>query len=737
MVITSTRTFRLHAARRALLLACLAGPAAVMASPASDALLELGRDGLIQRSLSLKDLGIGNPVVLDQSDNRQEFFLPVPRGVTLTDAALTLEGNYLKGEDVPATLNVAIDGRPQVAQRVVDREGNLHRALPIEPRARESGFVQLTVNWSSPIGLRLCESDRLTANVLTLSPDTRLTYRYPAQAVRGLDDTWHTLPGQPVLLVAGGKLDKQSFDAAWRVGVALERTGKRAVVKSLPAVGDEIRLAGLQVPAALSSIPAFAAFAGKDTHKIADPAEVGALIVLGGAQGDLAITDSALTGQIDQALDALAGQLQNDADAARELTQWRERHATLASDKPAAQQVKVALLGHQPMISISPDAGAQAAGIFDSIWRRVLTSRQATVFQAGQNAASLGDTTRLTALGASTTVFDVVTRGDWNMTFPLAAISSDGRIPGELVLDLAAAPGASITKPVASVIWNGVLLNAKQLDADGHPERLAARVPGYALGVTNNLRVSFQRQPVSPNCAETPQGYPVNVLPSSFVRAGSAQPDGTFVGILPLLAGTPQVLVPQTALDAPVTPLRNLIALANASALSPVRAELVLADGAQAVKPTKPFLSMGVPVDGVAPVINVVDGKRLTVRGKAQNDQPWLDVEGPDRLSTASVVKSGTQNGILWQALGEHPARFAESFVLTRGNAVVLGEQGALAWIDTTDPGLSQPPGMGGGPFYEWRQYLGWGVPLLGALILLALVLAVMARRARARSEKK
>ncbi|KAG1306695.1 hypothetical protein G6F62_015358 [Rhizopus arrhizus] len=63
-------------------------------------------------------------------------------------------------------------------------------------------------------------------------------------------------------------------------------------------------------------------------------------------------------------------------------------------------------------------------------------------------------------------------------------------MPDELVMDLAAAPGASSTRPGASVFWNGILLAAKQLDADGKPERRTARVPGYALGVTNAVRVT-------------------------------------------------------------------------------------------------------------------------------------------------------------------------------------------------------------------------------------------------------
>ena len=60
-------------------------------------------------------------------------------------------------------------------------------------------------------------------------------------------------------------------------------------------------------------------------------------------------------------------------------------------------------------------------------------------------------------------------------------------MPGEITLYVAAAPGASATRPVATLFWNGMLLSARQLDANGQPERLRARVPGYALGINNTL----------------------------------------------------------------------------------------------------------------------------------------------------------------------------------------------------------------------------------------------------------
>ncbi|KXA82409.1 hypothetical protein AW878_01650 [Bordetella pseudohinzii] len=713
---------------RLVLLTALALPAAAPASPAGDALRELARDTWVQRSLSLEDLGLNDPAVLRMSENQQDYYLPVPKGLRLADATLTVDGRYIRGEESPPTLGLSIDGRPVMAQRMQEREGSITRPYALDAHARDSGFVHLRVDWGSPIGRRICDPDRPTANVLTLAPTTRLAYRFASSDLTTLDDAWSTLPGKPVLLIASGKLEQTSYDAAWRAGVALGRAGKRARVSSLPAVGDTVALDGLAIPAGLADVKGFAALRGKDEHRLADAAELGAWIVAGGVQADLVIADAAFSAQLKAALDALQAQLQNDSDAVAGLKAWRDQHAGLADAPPASQQVKLGLLGKQTVIAIAPDAGAQAAGLFDSQWRRVLAGPQASLHSAGQNPMS--GAVRLSDLGGSTQAFDVITRGDWTINFPLSSVSADGRIPGELVLDVAAAPGAAASPPVVSVLWNGVLLDARRLTDAGQPARLTSRVPGYALGVNNVLRVSFQRQSASPDCAETPQAYPVNVLASSHLRPTPAEPDGTFVGLLPLLAGSPQLILPPAWLDKPAESLPHVIPMATASALSPARAELVLAD--KEAQPTKPFLAMGVTVAGAAPLIEVVEGKRLRVGGR---ERPWLDLEGPEPLSAASVVKAGKQSGIAWYALGKTPVTPSAAFVLSRGDGVVLGAKGPLAWVDTTDPGLSRPPGAAGGTFYEWRNYLSWGLPALGIVLVLGLLLALAVRRARKRRE--
>lgn len=720
---------------RALMAAGLLAPLAALATPAGDALRRLQSDDLVTRSTTLEDLGVSEPVVLSNSDARQEFYLPVPRGVPITDAKLDFDARYIKGEPGRTSMVLWLDGVPQTAQRIADGEGTASHDMNVDRRSRETGFVRLGVDWQSEIALRHCESNRATGNALTISPQTRLSYRFDASAIRSLDDAWASLPGRPTLMVAARKLDQQAFDSAWRIGVAMERSGKRVAVRAFPSVGDEIDARGLQVPEGLGQVPAFAALAGNEKHKLASPAEIGALLVMGApaVTGDVVIADGALRARYNEALDALQAQLASDSDAASAFKAWRQQRLPLAGADLQSKEIRLLPLGRQAVIAVAADAGAQGAGAFDTAWRRILVTRQVQVQTATPPQTFQDGGLRLTSLGGSTASFDVVARGDWNTTFPLAAVSADGRMPGELVMDLAAAPGASSTRPVASVFWNGILLGAKQMDATGQPERLTARVPGYALGVTNVVRVTFQRQPVSVDCNEIPQGYPVTVLPTSYVKPGKAQPDGTFVGLLPLLAGTPQVLIPDSYLaDAPAN-IRRVIGIASASGISATRAELSVAPAGQAVKPTRPFLAMELPLDGAQPAVQVTDRKQLRVAGK---NATWLDISGLERLSTAEVVSAGGQDGVLWHTLGQQPGMTDTPFVLNRGNVAIIGAAGPLAWIDSGNPDASHPPGAGESAFFEWRRYISWSVPAISIGMLVLLLILIVALRVNRRKNK-
>lgn len=721
---------------RLLVLACLSTPLLALASPAGDALARLQGETWVSRSFALSDLGFGEDVLLNGYDSRQEFYLPVPRTLRLADASIDFRGRYYKAEEGRTSMLLFVNGRPVHSRRIDTSEGDPSQVLKVDVTKPANGFLRFRVDWLNNVGQRICDVERSTGNVLAVSNDTRFNYRFSSAALTSLADAWLTLPARPTLLVASRSLNKTAYDTAWRLGVALEQANRRVQIRSFPAPGDTVDTTGWQLPPGLAHVPAFAALGQNNAqHALKDQAEVGALVVLGStlATGDIVVADPALHKQVAAALDALAAQLAGDADAVRAFATWRGLQTAVGGTALPANGIRLATLGARPVIVVAEDAGAKAAGAFADVWRSALTTRDVVVAEANSPEVLDQASLRLTNLGGSDANFDVLARGDWTATLPLAAVAVNGRMPSDLVVDVAAAPGASSTRPVASVFWNNVLLSAKRLQADGHPERLDARVPGYALGLSNVVRVSFQRQPYSNDCNETPQAFPVNVLPTSYVRGGDSAPDGTFVGLLPLMSGAPQLIVPAAYLaDAPAS-LMRVVRMAVAAGVTPVRAELVVAqDGA--TTPTRPFLAMQTAIDGAETRVVVKDA-HLRINGKKT---PWLDVNGLAQLSSIEVTRAHGQEGLYWQTLGGPAPAQEKPFVLNRGDIALIGAQGPVSWVDSSNPSASQPPRAGESAFYEWRRYLSWSVPLVSAGLLLLLLLLVWAyriKRSRTRSK--
>lgn len=725
---------RLKHTSRLICMMCLSAPVLALASPASDALQRLQGDVWVTRSFALSDLGFNDAVLMNGFDSKQEFYLPVPRSLPLAEASIDFNGRYYKAEEGRTWMMLSVNGRPAFSRRIESPEGDASQVLKVDTAVRSNGFLRLSVNWRNNVAQRICEVERSTGNVLSVAPETRFNYRFNSGALTSLADAWLTLPARPTLLVASRNLSKASYDTAWRMGVALEQAGRRVQIKSFPVPGDTVNTSGWQVPAGLAALPAFAGLAsGNARYVLKDDAEVGALIVLGAveASGDILVSDAALQQQIGKALNALAAQFGTDSAAAQAFAGWRGLQTAAGTAAPASHQIKLEILGARPVIVLSEDAGAQAAGAFADVWRNVLNSRQVVVNKAEAPEVDDRSVLRLANVGSEAS-FHVVSRGDWTASLPLSSVAVNGRMPSDIVIDVAAAPGASSTRPVASVFWNDVLLSAKRLEADGRPERLDARVPGYALGLNNVVRVSFQRQPYSNDCNEMPVGFPVNVLPTSYVKAGDSESDGTFVGMLPLMSGAPVIAVPAAYLaDAPSS-LMRLVRMAVASGVTPVRAEFVVAEASKPFSPSKPFLAMQVPVDGVDSKIQIKDSQ-LRINGKKA---AWLEVDGLSRLSTAEVSRSKGYYGLIWQALGEQPTQMQKAFVLNRGDIAIIGSEGPVSWVDSHNPSASEPPRAGESAFYEWRRYLSWGVPLVSVLLLALLLLLVSARRARHRKDQ-
>ncbi|MFT0533491.1 hypothetical protein ACMHYJ_11795 [Castellaniella hirudinis] len=702
----------------------------VQASPAGEALEAIRENIWIDRAITLQDVGLLEPITLSSNAAHQEFFFPVPRTVKLSDAYIDFQGAYLKGTARTISLAMLVNGQPMQGLRIDNDSGQLENRLPVPAGPHGNGFVRLGIDWSFTSDLQVCEADSARTNALTIATDTQLRYRYDLHTPPSLESAWNTLPHDVILTLPERQLDRAAYDSAWRLGAALERSGRQVTVQTLPGTGSPIQVEDVPVPPALAGIPAFDALRQSGTLTIEDDAQLAALLVLQARAvvGDVTLISPAFMDRIQAMLSALEAQLQADPAALAQYRAWmKQRVQPPFSAQAANRNVTVALLGSTSVIAVKSDAGAQAAGLFDTAWKGLLKTVGLNAILARAPMNDDRHSIPLGNLGGDSASFNVVAQGDWFANFPLGAVVANGRIPSQLRIDVSAAPGASSTRPVASVFWNGILLSAQRLQATGHPERLLAQVPEYVLGVNNSVRVSFQRQPVSVDCNEVPQGFPVDVLPTSHVILKQGGDDTTFTGVLPKMADAPDLIIPETYLRHAAATLAHVIRLASASALSPWNTRLIVAKDGEAIAPERPFLSMEVSIVGATPRITV-DQDHLQINGKPT---AWLDVVGLDNLSAAEVAKAGKHTGILWHALGTQADSAQPPFVLNRGDLVVIGNTGPAVWIDSSNPSASLPPGAEGSPFFEWRNYLSWGIPVGAFILFLILLTMLMAHRAR------
>ncbi len=284
---------------------------------------------------------------------------------------------------------------------------------------------------------------------------------------------------------------------------------------------------------------------------------------------------------------------------------------------------------------------------------------------------------------------------------------------------------------MASLFFNDFLIGAQQLTPNGESQRIQAHIPRYALGSQNILRVSFQRQPVSDRCLETPQAFPVSVLPTSHIVVEKTSLDDDFSGLAARFAADTQILVPQAYLDQPASSLARVIAVADASGVSPLRAQLkVSADPKAVVSPDKAFLAFELALKGSQESVQVDEQGRLRINHK---DQVLLDIQPLNQLASLQVVQSSGQYGLVYRTLGNQPPSLAKPIVLTRGDVAILGNNGAVAILDTQDPsgslliGREEPKGLD-----AWRKpSLLWLIPGAIILFLLLLLAGRSARRNR------
>lgn len=616
----------------------------------------------VPRTITFAELGFKEPVVLGYPDTIREIYLPVPPGIDLSNAQLQLNASYVRADGGRTTLIYAVDGAPAQAMGFTADRGDASATIAVDGKPRPSGFVRLNIDWRTAVAREnTCADARTPGNILRIEPTSKFVFQYDGSAIRDLTTAWGALPTSPTILIASNKLTPEVYDAAWRVGVALERAGKR----------PQIRTA--------------------DGSAATAPATAGAT-ASGPAEPDIVIAGPGSGQQV------------------------------------GSKEVRLGNINGRPVILVAPDAGAQAAGLFSQVWTQAAAGSALTV-NAVDQPKNDGNAVSLQYLGAKPASFDVLAHADWNATFDIGSVAADGKGPGTLVIDVAAAPSAARTPPVVSVFMNDVLLGAKEMEANGKRERIVAPVPRYALATRNVIRVSFVRQLASDRCRETPEPYPVSVLASSHMLLDKIEPSSDFTGLMAKFASGGTLLVPASHLNDATTTLPRVIRLAASTGLSPSKAKFqAVQDGTQP-KVDGPYLAVDVVPEGVAGDIKP-EKDRLYLAGT--KDRPLLDVRGLDRVGMLEVHGTGDDIGAVYRSLGAQPPSMEKPIQLSGGNLAIMGNAGLRTEVNTRDPsgqGMMKDaqPGL-------FERGYWWLLPIV--LIALFVGLLVSASRMRRRKNE-
>lgn len=655
---------------------------------AAAALRRLAEDRTVRREITLADLGITGPSILGTMDGRREIYLPVPAGVQIRDASLKVVGKYLRAEGGRTTFLVSIDGYPVAARSPDQAQGPIDVELGVDGGGRLSGFVRLNLAWSSAVGDNLCVDERSIGNVAEIAPTTRFSYSYDSDSIKDLATAWSALPHAPTVLVARKKLSKESFDAAWRVGLSLERAGKRPVIAAMPAVGDVIDRSKLKLPASLLQVPAFRNLSGSEAYTLRDSAEVGAMLLArsGELDADVTIADADLAADIKTALDALAAQITPlGGDVEDAYAKWRSRAFDLAGSTD--DEVRLSIIGNRQTIAVAPSAAGKAAELFQSMWKTLPIGTASVGLRRVDLPHPESNSMPLLQLNGGSGALEVLARADWAGTFELGRAGPAGARPSSIDIDVSAAPGASSMGPVVSVFLNDYLLSARRLNEKGEPERLSAAIPLYALAPRNVVRVTFQRQPSSDRCRETPQSFPAAILPSSRIQFDKMESGNDFLGLIPAMAAGASVIIPSRFLDDAPSSVSIVSSLASAAGISPGRTATVVADSE--IVPTGPFLAIEASLKSASPKL-ALQGSRLVMKGNG--GETILDVEGLKNIGAAEIVNAGSQSGILYRSLGSTPVLFDRSFQLSRGDMAILGASGIVSEFMKSDPVVALAP---------------------------------------------
>jgi len=368
-----------------------------------------------------------------------------------------------------------------------------------------------------------------------------------------------------------------------------------------------------------------------------------------------------------------------------------------------------------------------AAELLASRWQALALGPSLSVMAASESGSAARSATSFADLGIPLASAQLVDQVVFDATFRVADLPANTR-PTQLDLDLGVATDTRGSDVTIAAFLNNYLL-ASTTSPAGAPVTLSAAIPDGLVGRDNAIRVLAQRQPATGDCANPPQGFPLQLLPTSrIVTAALDRPAADFFEMATIFKSDLTVYMPQQG-------------AASAGRSAALVAGMLAADTPLTVRFGDPDPAPGTPFiivsstrpDGVDSPVRFDQGR---VRLSDAAGTPLVDVGGLDDHTSVQIVRAGEVSG-LWIRPGDTGPVVAAvgPVALDRGDVAILDEEGvAFAFSSTRDQlvAVTYPDRMS--LVDMARQYWPWIVGalwILGTLVFVT-ILSRMYRRRRA-----
>ncbi|MQP64514.1 hypothetical protein GE253_04060 [Niveispirillum sp. SYP-B3756] len=220
-------------ARKPAATAAKSKPEAPPAAPVAASTLSTKQPRLLEREVTLAELGFADGLSFNGFSGQRDLFFPVPAGVPVSSLRLSGVLDSAIPDPIRASAQIAIDNRPRWSG--VLGTAVVPVALEVARGDQTQDYVRVGFRYGAAWTDDRCADQRLPGGYVTLAPETALLYSYDPAAITSLRTAMAVLPRHVRIALSAAPLSRDHYEAALVLAAELGRQGHKVSFLRLPA----------------------------------------------------------------------------------------------------------------------------------------------------------------------------------------------------------------------------------------------------------------------------------------------------------------------------------------------------------------------------------------------------------------------------------------------------------------------------------------------------------------------